>query len=343
MFTCNRAWSGFRAAVLWEKEEKERLENEPIDTDCLTLLDWAGEYLDYSQSNFASKTYKEKKAAFAGLFKSIDAGLSPDSITPGMAMKYLMQQANNRSGNAANKEKKNLAAGWEWGKKYISGFPQEILNPFKAVDKFSEKRSPRYVPPERDFWKIFHIAEGQDQVMLLTYLHLAARRKEVFNLTWEDIDFGNSQIRIWTSKRKGGSREFDWLPMTSELKKSLKGWWQERPVKESAYVFVCLNKENFCELYFGKPYKNRQHFMKKLCKRAGVKAFGFHAIRHLTASILYHKGYDVSVIQSILRHKTPTTTNRYLKSLGLEATRDALEKGLSGPGTVIPLKPKRAI
>ena len=83
--------------------------------------------------------------------------------------------------------------------------------------------------------------------------------------------------------------------------------------------------------------------MKKLCKRAGVKIFGFHASRHLPASILYHEGYDVSVIQSILRHKSPTTTNRYLKSLGLEATRDALEKGLSGPGTVIPFKTKRAL
>jgi len=332
----------FREAVLWEKEEKEKLETEQIVTDCLTLLDWAGEYLDYSQSNFSLKTYKEKKGAFAGLFKGMDADLSPDSITPGVAMKYLMEQANNRSGNAANKDRKNLAAGWEWGRKYISGFPLETQNPFKAVDKFPEKRSPRYVPPERDFWKIYGETKGQDQVMLLTFLHLAARRKEVFNLTWEDIDFENSLIRIWTSKRKGGTKEFDWLPMTSELRMVLSEWWLQRPVKESPYVFICLNKENFCEAYFGKPYTNRQHFMKKLCKRAGVKVFGFHAIRHLTASILYHKGYDVSVIQSILRHKSPTTTNRYLKSLGLEATRDALEKGLSGPGTVIPFKTKKA-
>lgn len=132
-------------------------------------------------------------------------------------------------------------------------------------------------------------------MLLLTYLHLAARRKEVFDLIWEDIDFGNSQIRIWTKKRKDRTKEFDWLPMTSELKKALMGWWQERPVKDTPSVFVCLNKENFCEAYFGKPYKNRQHFMKKICKRSGVKPFGFHGIRHLTASILYHKGYDLFI------------------------------------------------
>lgn len=132
--------------------------------------------------------------------------------------------ATHKAGNAANKDRKNLAAGWEWGRKYISGFPQATLNPIKAVEKFIEKRSPRYVPPEKDFWEIYHQAEGQDQVLLLTYLHLAARKKEVFDLIWEDIDFGNSQIRIWTKKRKDGTKEFDWLPMTSEMRKALMGW-----------------------------------------------------------------------------------------------------------------------
>ena len=65
--------------------------------------------------------------------------------------------------------------------------------------------------------------------------------------------------------------------------------------------------------------------MKRLCARARVKAFGFHAIRHLTASILYKMGQPVSVIQAILRHKSPNTTAIYLKSLGLEETRGALE------------------
>ncbi len=318
--------------------------------DCLTLIDWAEEYLDYAQSNFGDKTYKEKKSVFARFFKyvddtsGLDADYSVDVMTPGVAMKHLMKQATNRSGNGANKDRKNLSAGWEWGRKYIDGFPQVSLNPFKAVDKFPEKRFPRYVPPENDFWKAYSKANsGQDKTMLLAYLHLAARRKEVFNLTWEDIDFGNGQIRIWTSKRRDGTMEYDWLPMTSELRKALLRWWQERPIKETSNVFVCLDEAPFCEPYFGLPFKNRQHYMKKLCRKAGVKPFGFHGIRHLTASILYHKGYDVSVIQSILRHKSPTTTNRYLKSLGLEATREALEKGLAGPGTIVPFEKRKAL
>jgi integrase len=58
---------------------------------------------------------------------------------------------------------------------------------------------------------------------------------------------------------------------------------------------------------------------------AKVKDFGFHAIRHLTASILYHQGEPVANIQAILRHRGPKTTEHYLKRIGLERVRNALE------------------
>jgi len=72
-----------------------------------------------------------------------------------------------------------------------------------------------------------------------------------------------------------------------------------------------------------------------------VKAFGFHAIRHLTASILYRKGYSLGHIQAVLRHKNPNTTSRYLRSLGLEQVRDALEEGLKKPAKVIEFEKRK--
>jgi len=56
--------------------------------------------------------------------------------------------------------------------------------------------------------------------------------------------------------------------------------------------------------------------MKEICALAGVKKFGHHAIRHLSATILFRAGYKLTVIQRILRHKHPTTTERYLQKLG---------------------------
>ncbi|NOR10021.1 MAG: tyrosine-type recombinase/integrase [Desulfovibrionaceae bacterium] len=66
--------------------------------------------------------------------------------------------------------------------------------------------------------------------------------------------------------------------------------------------------------------------MRRLCEKVGVKRFGFHAIRHLTASMLFKQGYNVGIIQAILRHQSPNTTERYLKTLGLEYVRGAMEE-----------------
>jgi len=56
--------------------------------------------------------------------------------------------------------------------------------------------------------------------------------------------------------------------------------------------------------------------MKGLCKRAGVKEFGFHALRRYVASVLAdtHK-ISAKTIQRILRHKNVTTTERYIQNI----------------------------
>lgn len=99
--------------------------------------------------------------------------------------------------------------------------------------------------------------------------------------------------------------------MTQELRKSLSWWWGERPIKDQAHLFLCLDKNLFAREFFGLPFKYRLHFMRTLCDKVEVTPFGFHSIRHLSASILFKLGYEVGVIQQILRHKSPNTTERY--------------------------------
>ncbi len=317
-----RTFKTKKDAIDWESKMRNSQEEWEEQTATTCLIDWAEAYLDYSQERYVEKTFKEKKSAFKVFFKSVKPELDVADLTPGMVQSFLIKQKKERSGYASNKDRKNLLAGWNWGSIYMTpNLPKE--NPFD-IPKMQEERSPRYVPPEEDFWRVYEFAEGQDKVMLLTFIHLACRRGEAFRLKWGDVDFNQNRIRLWTRKRENGSFEYEWLPMTGELKKGLLWWRQSCPI-ESEFVFICIEKKNFCAEYYGCPFSTRQHFMSKLCEKAGVKHFGFHAIRHLSASILYSLGYSVSVIQTILRHKSPSTTEKYLKSFGLESAREALE------------------
>lgn len=302
----------------------------------ICLAEWADQYLDFCKLRFVTKTYNEKKSAFKRFFKEVDATLSVTDLNMAMTLNFFQNQLKDRSGYGANKDRKNLLAGWNWGIKYNDpNLPSP--NPF-LVEKMPEKRSPRYVPSEKDFWKVFNLTDGQDRVMFLTFLHLAARRSELFGLKWSDVDFENLRIRLWTRKRKGGALEPDWLPMTDDLSQTLARWKEEIPIKGKEQVFICLEKFSFCKNSYGKPFKNRQHFMGKLCKKAEVQKFGFHAIRHFTASSLYRLGCDLSEIQAILRHKSPSTTERYLKSIGIEEVRGSLEKFSKQHHAIIKLK-----
>ena len=329
-----------RAAEKWEERQRRKLKKPiPIDTDSpLTLINLGNPYLDFVKERQSKKTYAEKHAVIKRFTSRFGQSAYLEDITVPEALKFLTDQYRKRSGYAANKERKVLISAWNWGRRYLPNFPEQQC-PFRIIDRFPEKRQPRYVPPEEDFWAVYEAASGQDRVMLLTLLFLAARRGEVFRLKWADIDFAGNTVTLWTRKRAGGDLEPDPVPMVQRLKKVLMAWWEHRPIV-SEYVFVNVEEHAFCKEYLGQPFTNRQHFMERLCKKAGVREFGFHAIRHLTASLLYREGQPVAVAQAVLRHKSPQTTTRYLQTLGLKQTQEAMEAvmGQRGPNKVVSIQ-----
>jgi len=63
--------------------------------------------------------------------------------------------------------------------------------------------------------------------------------------------------------------------------------------------------------------------MKTLCKKAGVRYFRFHAVRHFGASVLDCANVNIGSIHRILGHQNRTTTKIYLHSIG-ESERKAI-------------------
>jgi len=295
-----------KEAVEWEIKERKRLldEDNPEQILTVSLLDWATAYLDFCKKKFVEKTYDEKKRAFQCFFASgVDSSCSVTSLRPLLILKHFQAQAKKRSGNAANKDRKNLSAAWNWGRDYLE-MPYE--NPFQRTSKQGEVRHERRIPSLAEFWKVYEKAtELQDKRMLLCYLYSGARRAELFQLRWSDVDFINGRILLHWKKNRLGTLKSAWISLTDEAMEALRE--QHKETGKGKWVFA--------EPGTGAPYQYRLQWLRRLCKRAGVERFGFHGIRHLCASILAGKGVPLVDIQHHLRHDHLSTTERYIHKL----------------------------
>ncbi|WP_319585436.1 site-specific integrase [uncultured Desulfobulbus sp.] len=293
-----------KEAIEWEAAQRQKTAGERSETHTISLLEWATAYLEFCEKKFVVNTFEEKKRAFRILFAGgVDPQLPVETLQPFVLLKHFQKQAGERSGNAANKDRKNLSAAWNWGRNYL-GIPFE--NPFQRTGKQGEVRHDRRIPTLAEFWKVFETTtELQDKRMLLCYLYSGARRAELFQLRWQDVDFINGRIRLYWKKNQLGTMKTAWLAMTDEAMDALRE--QHRSTGKSKWVFVEPGTDH--------PYKYRLQWMRRLCKRAGVDRFGFHGIRHLCASILAGKGVPLVDIQDHLRHDHLSTTERYIHKI----------------------------
>ena len=110
-------------------------------------------------------------------------------------------------------------------------------------------------------------------MILLTFLHLAARHAEIFRLEWSGVDFGHDRIRLWTRKCKNGAFKYYWLSMTRELQRSIRWWWEHRPTMDKPQAFLCQEETAFTPEYYGQPFKIRLQFMRRICDKANVRQF----------------------------------------------------------------------
>ena len=67
--------------------------------------------------------------------------------------------------------------------------------------------------------------------------------------------------------------------------------------------------------------------MREMSASAEVKYFVMDANRHRRTTDLYEEDFKLSMIQTLLRHESPSVTERYLKKLGLDLDnlREAME------------------
>jgi integrase len=277
------------------------------------------DYMEEAQRKFRPKTWKYKRFVYQS-FMDYTGNLLLSQITDHLVGKYLLTRPSNYNYNF---HRKDLHAMFRWANQrgLMRGNPCAEIEPL-AVDP-SE-----LVHITEEEWSRFLLAAGPDRPFFLTVLYTLGRVGEIFRLKWVDLDWDREEIRLWTRKRKGGQMEEDWLPMPAELRDTLIGLKGKRD-RHPEYVFI--NPKT------GKPFTQRRRLVQGVCKRAGVRIFGFHAIRHMGADWLMNNGEDLRTISRYLRHKSLATTEKYLRRRPDEALKRAAKTLQNRKPLTIPL------
>jgi integrase len=272
----------------------------------MVFSELANEYLDFAHRKFVEKTYKYKAYVFRS-FIAVAGDLPLSQITVPVVEMALRSRHSNVN---YNRHRKDLCAlfTWAWRREYLS------KNPCFYLDKMPEPQFVRQIPSPAEMARLF-AAAGEERPFLLVLFHTLARVDEVLRLRWQDINFTERTVTLWTRKRRGGGWQADTLGMNQVLYDTLKSLW---PGRAGEYVFV--NPRT------GTRYMHRPKLMRGLCRQAGIPHYGFHCIRHYVASLL-HDREKVSLpqVSKLLRHTHKATTERYLQVVD-PGSREALKR-----------------
>ena len=286
----------------------------PIDMDFLQLV---SRRLDHLESYNTEKHYIDYRY-LARKWVEQWGQLKASDITPEMIERYTLDKTQ-VSHHAANKELRCLRSLFNFGKKK----KLVLENPTDDLEFLPVEKKIKHVPSPKEIDKLIATAETEDFAdYLWAVRETLARVSEINRLTWDDVNFNERYAVLYTRKKKGGHLTPRKVPMTQKLFEVLSRKFAERDPSKP-WVFWHEYWSNKTGEKVEGPYKNRRRTLRTLCKLAGVKYSGFHALRHSGASIMENSNVPVGVIQTLLGHENRSTTEIYLHTLG-DSERQAM-------------------
>ena len=302
-----------------EAQKREELKNPPQPEQTPTdtaFLELVNRRLDHVKAYNSERHYEEYVYVARRWIKRWGK-LQCSQITPDILEAFILQR-NKVSAYTANKEIRYLRATFRFGvKKHLVE-----LDPTREMDFLPVEKRIKYVPSLEDIEKVMAMANDDTRDYLRAIQDTMARVSEINALCWDDIDLQSRTVVLYTRKKKGGHRTPRVVPMTERLHAILARRFQENRGK-LPWVFWHRYWDKTDHRWTHGPYRSRHNLMRCLCERAGVRRFGFHALRHAGASMLDMQRVPIGTIQRILGHENRSTTEIYLHSMG-EPEREAM-------------------
>jgi integrase len=257
-----------------------------------SFLDLAKEYEQYvlKQRSYISKKgfLKKLKAQFGSvrltalntrIIEQYQTTLIKSGLKPASVNRIL----------AALKHMINKAVEWEMA-------PEDVLKSVRRVKQLAENnRRLRFLSGE-EMARLIHVCDQHLKPIVITALNTGMRKGEILSLTWEQVDLRHGFILLDVTKN-GERRE---IPINNVLRETLTSLPRHLT---SPYVFWQGNE--------GTRFLDVKKSFASALKRAGIRDFHFHDLRHTFASQLVMAGADLVTVKELLGHKTLAMTMRY--------------------------------
>jgi len=263
---------------------------------------------------------KAKVSAMLQWWKDRAGFVTLDKLTPQTIAGYraeLSAQQSKRgggplSGATVNRYLAALSAVCKWAWKELGWLPS---NPLLAISKRSESAGVvRFLSDdERKALLIAARASDDPNIYCAVMLALAtgARRGNIFDLRWEDVDLDRLTLHFPDTKNGTPRR----VPIVGAAVAVLRAQFDRDPT-QTGWVFKGRSDDAPANL--DKPWA-------KVRTAAGLTDFRFHDLRHTTASYLTMNGASLAEVAEALGHRTLVMARRYSHMTG-EHSRSVMER-----------------
>ncbi len=187
-------------------------------------------------------------------------------------------------------------------------------NPVKEVKNLSDdNKIERFLTTDQTARLLAAVRESESEMLpsiVLFLLYTGARKREVLDARWEDIDWERKSWRI--PKTKSGKIRH--IPLSSgalQLLESLKRFAATDGAMNSVSGDALASRHIFANPQTGLPYVSFYYSWDAARIRAGLPDLRVHDLRHSFASFLVNAGRSLYEVQELLGHADIRTTSRY--------------------------------
>lgn len=169
-----------------------------------------------------------------------------------------------------------------------------------------------FVQPIRDLKqietikKLLKLQNLRDYCLFVLGINSGLRISDLLKLTISDI-IENGKIKDRIRLREKKTNKFKDFPLSEKAKQAIKEYLKTRNYKEYEPLFISRKNNGF--LLRGQAYK----IINNVAKSVGIKEkIGTHTLRKTFGYHAYNNGYDITIIQKLFNHSSPSVTLRYI-------------------------------